>query len=297
MYDLHHLRGNTYYIDGQTNVGLYKLNDTDCVLIDCGHKEEGPVLESLLRRYKLKLKYIVNTHSHADHSGANPYLMKQTGCKVVTSRIERAFLRDSTLDIGFLNGGYPLKEYDNHLMHIDDQKEIYSLNELPKDLHPFYLAGHHYGMVGIRTADGVYFVADALVSKDLIDKQHIVLIYDVKGYLESLDYVASLNGNIIVPSHADVTTDIIDLIDYNRKQIYNIIDILINYLNEEHTVDEVVAYMFDYYELRISYNKYMLITYTLRSYLAYLSNEGKLKNYFKNNKLVFINTEAFEDKF
>lgn len=297
MYDLHHLIGNTYYIDGITNVGLYKLNEKECVLIDCGHKEEGPVLESLLRRYKLKLKYIVNTHSHADHSGANIYLMKQTGCRIVTSRIERAFLRDSKLDIGFLFGGYPLNEFDNRLMHIDDQKEIYSLKEMPRDLNYFFLPGHHYGMVGIRTADGVYFVADSIVSKELIDTQHIVLIYDVKGYIESLNFLKTLDGNTIVPSHAEVTTSLGELVDYNLKQIYSIIDIIIDYLSKEHTLEDVVAYMFNYYELKMSYNKYMLITSTIRSYLSYLSNEGKIKNYFKKNKLVFINTEAFDDKF
>lgn len=297
MYELHHLKGNTYYIDGVTNVGLYKLNDTDCVLIDCGHKEEGPVLESLLRRYKLKLKYIVNTHSHADHSGANLYLMKQTGCMVVTSRIERAFLRDSKLDIGFLYGGYPLDEYDSRLMHIDDQKEIYSLKELPRDLYSFNLPGHHYGMIGIRTPDGVHFVADSIVSKALLDTQHVVLIYDVKGYLETLDFLKTLDGNIIVPAHAEVTTEISDLVEYNRSQIYKNMDLIINYLDKERTVEDVTAYVFNYYDLKISYNKYMIITSTIKSYLSYLSNEGKIKNYFKNNKLVFISNEAFDDKF
>ena len=297
MYELHHLKGNTYYIDGTTNVGLYKLNDTDCVLIDCGHKEEGPVLESLLRRYKLKLKYIVNTHSHADHSGANLYLMKQTGCKIVTSRIERAFLRDSKLDIGFLYGGYPLNEFDNRLMHIDDQKEIYSLKELPRDLVYINLPGHHYGMIGIRTADGVYFVADTIGSKALVESQKILLIYDVKGYLDSLDYLKTIEGNIIVPSHSEVTTEISDLVEFNKQQIYKNLDIIVEYLNKEKTAEEIIAYMIDYYDLRISYNKYMIIGSTIKSYLSYLSNEGKIKNYFKNNKLVFINVDAFNDKF
>ena len=297
MYELHHLIGNTYYIDGQTNVGLYKLNETDCVLIDCGHKEEGPVLESLLRRYKLKLKYIVNTHSHADHSGANLYLMKQTGCKIATSRIERAFLRDSKLDIGFLYGGYPLDEFDSRLMHIDDQKEIYSLNELPRDLVSISLPGHHYGMIGIRTADGVYFVADTIGSKGLVDSSKILLIYDVKGYLNSLDYLKTLDGNIIVPSHSEVTTNISELVEYNKKHIYNIMDIIVEYLNKERTTEDVIAYMLEYYELKISYNKYMIVGSTIRSYLSYLCHEGKVKNYFKNNKLVFINVDAFNDKF
>ena len=43
-----------------------------------------------------------------------------------------------------------------------------------------------------------------------------------------------------------------------------------------------------YYNLKISYNKYMLILSTVRSYLSYLSNSKIIKNYFKDNRLVFI---------
>lgn len=288
MYDLHHLKGNTYYIDGPTNIGVYKLNETDVVLIDCATSQEAAIIETVLRRNNLNLKYIINTHSHADHSGANLYLMKMTGCKVIASKIERAFLRDSKLDIGFLNGGYPLNEYDNRLMHIDDQREIYSLEMIPQGLRSFKLPGHHYGMIGIKTSDGVYFIADTLGSKDLVLNQKILLIYDVEGYLKSLDYVESLNGNILVPSHSNVTTDILDLVDINRKQIYDNIDLILRILDNEHTIEEVIALVFDNYKLKISYNKYLLISSTIRSYISYLSNKKIIKHYFKNNKLVFI---------
>ncbi len=288
MYELHHLKGNTYYIDGPTNIGVYKLNDKECVLIDCGMSKEGPIIETVLRRNKLELKYIVNTHSHADHSGANKYLMKMTGCKVIASKIERAFMRDNKLDIGFLHGGYPLDEYDNRLMHIDDQKEILSLEHLPKDLRSFKLPGHHYGMIGIKTSDGVYFIADTLGSIKLVDSQHILLIYDVKGYLKSLDYVESLNGNILVPSHSEVTNDIKNLVEFNRNKIYEIIDVILELLNEPLTIEDCVSRIFEHFKLKISYNKYLLITSTIRSYLSYLSNKKQIDKYFKDNKLYFV---------
>ena len=288
MYDLHHLKGNTYYIDGPTNVGVYKLNDTDVVLIDCGTAYEGPIIETVLRRNKLKLKWIVNTHSHADHSGANVYLMKMTGCKIIASKIERAFMRDSRLDIGFLSGGYPLNEYNGKLMHIDDQREIYSLEHLPDGLRSFKLPGHHYGMIGIRTSDGVCFIADTLGSKELVGKQHILLIYDLKGYLDSLDYIESLNGNILVPAHSEVTENISELVEYNRSKIYEIMNVILNVLEDPHTIEELVSKIFKHYKLRITYNRHMLITSTIRSYVAYLSNNKKIKNYFEDDKLYFV---------
>lgn len=291
MYELHHLKGRTYYIDGQTNVGLYKLNDKDVILIDCGIKEEGPVLETLLRRNGFNLKYIIDTHSHPDHSGANLYLMKTTGCKIIASKIERAFLRDSKLDIGFLYGGYPLDEFDTKVMHIDDNKEIYSLEEIPEGLRTFKLGGHHYGMIGVKTSDGVYFVADTLGGKTLIEKQHILLIYDVNGYLKSLDYVESLDGNIIVPSHSEVTTDIKDLVEFNRAKIYEIMHLILEICKTPKTVEDIIEEVFSHYMLHISYNKYLLISSTMRSYIAYLSNKKRLRNYFENNRLYFISNE------
>jgi glyoxylase-like metal-dependent hydrolase (beta-lactamase superfamily II) len=296
MYELHHLKGNTYYIDGPTNLGLYKLNEYDVCLVDCASELEADVIYKLLLKNNFNLKYIIDTHSHPDHSGANLYLMEKTGCKVIASKIERAFFRDSKLDIGFLYGGYPLDEYDNRLMHIDDQREIYSLEYIPKGLRSFKLKGHHYGMIGIKTDDDVYFIADTLGSKDLIDKQHILLIYDVEGYLNSLDIVQGFNGNIIVPSHAGVSENITELVRFNRDKIYEIMNVVASYLETPHTIEDVVAHIFFHYSLKITHNKYLLITSTIRSYIAYLNNKRIIKNYFKDNKMYFVKSDYLIDK-
>lgn len=294
MYELHHLKGNTYYIDGPTNIGVYKINDTDVLLIDSGTPMDAPIIETVLRRNKLKLKYIVNTHCHTDHSGGNRYLMKMTGCKVITSKIERAFLRDSIIDLSTLYGGYPLDEFDNKLLHIEEQREIYSLELLPDGVRSIKLPGHHFGMIGIRTSDGVYFVADTLGSKDLIDKQHILLIYDVEGYINSLDYIEKLDGNLVVPAHSKVTDRISELVKYNKSKMNEIMEVILNELINPHTLEELVAEVFNHYNLRITYNKYLLITSTIKSYVSYLANNKKIDKYFNDNKLYF-ETKKEED--
>lgn len=290
MYDLHHLRGNTYYIDGPTNCGVYVLNDAlDVLLFDCGTDSDGIKIYETLVKNKMKVKYLVFSHCHADHAGGFEYIYNKTHCKMIASKVERGFFRDPKLDIGFLYGGYPLDEYDGKLMHIDMNDEIYALNEIPAGVEWFHLPGHHFGMIGIKTNDDVYFVADTLGSIDLVERAHILLIYDVKGYLSSLDFVESLDGKIVVPSHSEATTNIKPVVEFNRKNIYSIMNILLDYLKEEHNCVECTSYIFDYYKLKITYNKYMLILSTVRSYLSYLSNSKKIKNYFKDNRLVFIN--------
>lgn len=293
MYELHHLKGNTYYIDGPTNCGVYVINDkNEVALIDCGTSYDGKFIYETLVSNNMKLTHLIFTHCHADHSGGCSYLHQMTNCMMIASKVERGFFRDPKLDIGFLYGGYPLDEYDGKLMHIDLNDEIYALDKIPNGLEFFHLPGHHYGMIGIKTRDDVYFVADTLGSIDLVDKQHILLIYDLKGYLESLEFVKSLEGRIVVPSHSDVTTNITPVVEFNKKQILKIIDVLLDYLHEEHNCTECAAYIFDYYHLKISYNKYMLILSTIRSYLSYLSNSKRIRNYFKDNRLVFINDKV-----
>lgn len=290
MYDLHHLRGNTYYIDGPTNCGVYVLNDSlDVLLFDCGTDSDGIKIYETLVKNNMHVKYLVFSHCHADHAGGFEYIYGKTHCKMIASKVERGFFRDPKLDIGFLYGGYPLDEYDGKLMHIDMNDEIYALDEIPVGVEWFHLPGHHFGMIGIKTSDDVYFVADTLGSIDLVERAHILLIYDVKGYLSSLDFVESLDGKIVVPSHSEATTKIKPVVEFNRQTIYSIMDILLDYLKEEHNCVECTSYIFDYYKLKITYNKYMLILSTVRSYLSYLSNSKIIKNYFKNNRLVFIN--------
>ena len=292
MYELHHLRGNTYYIDGPTNCGVYKLNDkNEVVLFDCGTADDGPKIYETLEKNNMKVTHLIFSHCHADHSGGCHYIYEKAHCKMIASKVERGFFRDNKLDIGFLYGGYPLDEYDSKLMHIDSNDEIYALNQIPEGIEFFHLPGHHFGMIGIKTKDDVYFVADTLGSIDLVERAHILLIYDVQGYLDSLEFVKSLEGKIVVPAHSEVTTNITPVVEFNKSNIYDIMDILLDYLKEEHNCIECTSYIFNYFELRITYNKYLLILSTIRSYLSYLSNNKKIRNYFKDNRLVFIRNE------
>lgn len=287
MNELHLLAGNTYYIDGNTNIGVYRLNEVDVAVIDSGFKEMGPKIINILNEKKWNLKYLIITHSHADHSGSVKYLMDNTDCKVVTSKIERAFLRDNTIDLAFLSGGYPLEEYDNPLLHIDELKEIGSLKELPFEIEYFKLPGHHCDMVGFKTPDDVYFVADAVGNTNTLNKYHIILIYDLKGFLRTLRDLDYLEGKIVVPSHSEPTTHVKALTAKNREKIQEIIDFLLDILKEPHTHDEILKMTFDHFNLHIGYNQYIIAGSTIRGYLAYLSNQKTIKTFFKENRLFY----------
>lgn len=60
MYELHHLRGNTYYVDGPTNCGVYVLNEKkEALLFDCGTEEDAPHIYKAINMAGIKITYLV----------------------------------------------------------------------------------------------------------------------------------------------------------------------------------------------------------------------------------------------
>ena len=60
----------TYYIKNQTNIGIYKINETDVFLIDAGNdKYAGKKILNIIDAQGWKVKGIIATHSNADHIG------------------------------------------------------------------------------------------------------------------------------------------------------------------------------------------------------------------------------------
>lgn len=293
MYELHHLKGNTYYIDGPTNLGVYILNkENECVLIDTGMIQEQEIIYNVLLDNNLKLKYIVNTHCHIDHSGGDFYLIEKTGCMVITSDIERAFMLEERLDVALLYGALPLSEFKNYYINANNRFPVYNLEYLPNELTAIDLPGHHNGMIGIKTIDNVYFVADSFCSKEIVNKQKIMLIYDIKGYIDTLELVKSFIPNIIVPSHAEVIDNPSEIIDFNKKQVLDNINLILSLLNDELSIEEIISKVCYHYNLRMTHNRFLIVYPTIKSYLSQLSNDGLIKSSFINNILKFKKTNT-----
>ena len=278
----------TYYIKNPTNIGIYKVDDNNVYIIDSGNdKDAGKKILKIVEEQGWQVKGIINTHSNADHIGGNKVIQNRTNCTILAKGIEKAITEFPILEPSFLYGGYPFKDIRNKFLLAKDSVVTSIENNLPDGLEYFSLKGHFFDMIGIKTSDNVYFLADSLFSEETIKKYHLFFIYDVKGFINTLNYLETLDGNLYIPSHCEATNDISNLINLNRNKINEIIDKIYNACEKEMTFEEILKYIFDEYNLVMNPNQYVLVGSTIKSYLSYLCDENKLSYEFKNNKMLW----------
>ena len=278
----------TYYLKNPTNIGIYKIDDVNVYLIDSGNdKDAGRKILKIIEENNWQVKGIINTHSNADHIGGNKINQDQTNCIILNSDLEKCFTENPILEPSLLYGGYPFKELKNKFLMAKSSKAISINNNLPNGLEYFNLKGHFLDMIGIKTSDDVYFLGDSLFSQETINKYHLFFIYDIQEYLNTLDYLESLNGKIYIPSHGEVTDNIKDLINVNRDKIREISDKIYDICVSESTFEDILKQIFDDYKLDMNTNQYVLIGSTIKSYLSYLKDMGKITFEFKDNKMIW----------
>lgn len=278
----------TYYIKNATNIGIYKIDETQVYLIDTGNdKDAGKKILKIIDEKGWKVKGIITTHSNADHIGGNKVIQDRTNCTILAYNIEKSFTEYPILEPSFLYGGYPFKDIRNKFLLAKESIVTPIENNLPDGLEFFTLKGHFFNMIGIKTSDNVYFLADSLFSEETITKYHLFFIYDVKEFLNTLDYLNTLKGSLYIPSHCEATNNISSLIEFNRNKVQEIIDKIYNVCEKQMSFEEILKYIFDEYNLTMNANQYVLVGSTIKSYLSYLLDENKLSYEFKGNKMLW----------
>lgn len=278
------LAGNTWLIPAPANIGVY-VNDNRVTLIDSGNDEEaGRQILKLLDEKGWSLELIVNTHSNADHIGGNAFLQKRTGCRIAATPLEAAFIAQPLLEPTVLYGGFPLPALRNKFLLAKPSTVTDLLAAsgpiLASGLEALPLPGHYLEMIGVRTPDGVLFLADSLFAEAILAKYPLFFLYDVQGHLETLDRLDSVAAGCYVPSHGEPTTDLAPLVAANRHRLATTLEFVRACCNTPVSWEEVLARVCTEYGIELNANQYVLVGSTIRSILAYLVTTGEVTTVF-----------------
>jgi len=184
----------------QTNCYILGCETTkEAVVIDPGD-EVGRILSDI-DKYRLKVKYILNTHAHFDHIGANAALVKATGAPLAIHSLDLPLLKERG---GARFFGFEIPQSPDPDKLLSENETIrfgkYSLKVL---LTPGHTPGHvsFYEAKAAALFDGDVLFAGGLGRTDLPGGDHNALLASIRKKLMVLP-----DDTVVYSGHGPTTT-------------------------------------------------------------------------------------------
>jgi len=186
----------TRLVVGPLQVNCYIVADEktrEAIVIDPG--DDGTKVLGVIREKDLAVRYIVNTHAHFDHVGANKQVKDATGAELLIHREDDALLGNTAGQARMFGMTAPTSpKADRYLRHGD------TITVGNVSLTVLHTPGHSSGGISLA-GEGVVFTGDALFAgsigrTDLPGGDLLTLIASIKEHLMILpDDTVVLSGH------------------------------------------------------------------------------------------------------
>ena len=294
--ELRQLGEKTWYIPGRVNIGYYE-EDGWAYLIDTGlDDDQGRKILKLLEAERgVPLRAIVNTHSNADHIGANAFVQKRTDCEVWATPIEGVMTERTSLEPLLLWGAFPFREIRGKFVEAKPSKVKFIASEGPiagTELMAVPLPGHFLDMIGVRTPDGAFFLADALFDPAILEKYRFSVMIDVASAHKTLNMIEAASANWFVPCHAPATQDVRDLVRQNRDGLQWISDAVYGILSTPLTREEALSRISLANGLEMDAAHLLLNLASVSAHLTYLNELGRVEPFVEDCRLLWRRKEG-----
>ncbi|NLB87902.1 MAG: MBL fold metallo-hydrolase [Syntrophomonadaceae bacterium] len=290
---LHHVAGNTYYINYPSVVGVYKFDDDSCLLIDSGASPSfGTKTLKILDQMDLSVHGIINTHFHSDHSGGNAVIQEQTNCPIYASPVDKMFIENPLLSPFSVYSAYPLEPLKNKFVmnpysKVTDVVEDGKILIKNKEFKIIELTGHTMGQIGIVTPDDVFFTGDAIISKHSLRKFPFLYMADLDSYLNTIEKLKNTNYPYVVVSHEGLLEDWREALEENERCIETIIQIILQNTGTPKSRETIIQEVINNLDLPINTSQYFLISASVSAYISYLHSKKMLKSVIEDKQVRF----------
>ena len=298
--ELRHVYGRTYAAVGATALmPVYKLTDTDIVLMDTGYARlDRSALVNLIEGNGFRLRGIICSHAHFDHTGNVRYLQQRYGCQAAAQIIEAGIsVKPDAYRANYVALTYgKSREYlleecfpadviiPADAGHLDFCGARFGILQLP---------GHSAGHIGVVTPDGVAYLGDCLIDEEQIAAAKLPTSMFIARDLESKESLRNLRRPAYIIAHKQVLTDIGPLIDRNIAFIHDKGRELLEDLEDGMSFDQWI-YAFCQRENVRTRNefKFSIVERNFANFVDWLTDEGKVevrrefcaKHYFHREK-------------
>lgn len=293
--ELTKLRGRTYYIQAPTNIGVYRYKNGLCALIDTGlDNTTGRKLLETLDENGLKVKYILNTHAHPDHFGADNFIKENQPASIIgASPLEKVFMENSNMENVILYGAAPMPGLSTRVLKAKDTAVDIELTEGfielgDKKFEIVPLEGHTIGQIGIVTEDGVIFCGDAFFSEDKMEKYPLPFVFDVGAHLKTLEFLLESNYDCCVISHCGGPVENPkSLIQKNIDNINENLGLITDILSQPQTREDLTELIIKKYDIPMNISQYFITITSVSAFLTFLLEKQSISMDIIDGKMYF----------
>ena len=182
---------------------------TNCYIVGCEETKEGAIIDpggdakrilAEVERLGLKIKYVINTHGHFDHTLANKGVVEATGAPLAIHSADASMLTQGggAFFFGIIGKASPPADV------ILDEGQVLTLGQI--ELQVLHTPGHSPGSICLYSEDeGVLFDGDVLFNMGMGR-------YDLPGgsysvLMESIQRLLALpDETTVYPGHGPATT-------------------------------------------------------------------------------------------
>lgn len=240
---MEHVKGNTYCIvTGYCRFPVYKLSDTQVILIDSGLPRDWPGILECLQRENLQVRAVLTSHLHPDHVGNHLNLQKTYGAKLYMTMHAAAICASPMNQVATYAGIITYRRIckDMTTSIVPDALLDWNAKSVTVEGATFeliQLPGHSAEHLGIVTPDGVAYVGDTVLSEQVIKSLRSPFCVCVELDLQSKEFLAGTNYDCYIVAHNEVCGEIGDLALLNRDMMLQKAEMIYSLATEYMTLD------------------------------------------------------------
>ncbi|WP_025667106.1 MBL fold metallo-hydrolase [Aquimarina megaterium] len=191
--NLYVIKSNNY----NTNVGVF-IGNKEIILIDpmTGSNNHQALLEKIKEFSNKPIKYVINTHDHEDHTGANSFFA-ELGATIISQE-----------NIKYTGAKYDLTFKNEYTLDLENERvELY------------HITSHTFDDVLIYfTKNNTIFMGDTYMTNFF---PHFYYGGGSKGHIDFIDKALSLGNEntVIVAGHGKLSSDKTELNAYRKNSI------------------------------------------------------------------------------
>lgn len=187
----------------QSDASIYLIRSRgEAALIDAGTGAGHKQVINNIQKYGVppeKIKYLLITHCHFDHTGGALAIKKATGCQIVAHSLDAVFLEEGNNTVtGASWYGSFLKNTAIDIK-VEGKEAKFKVGDL--DINFYHTPGHSPGSSVLTVVSDGKLV---LFGQDVHGPINDMLLSNRKDYVKSLEFMLSLEADILCEGHFGV---------------------------------------------------------------------------------------------